>query len=65
MAWLADNSLSIGWTPIVVATVLGRITIGRGSSIGGNVRLTQDAPPGSVTTQAKARNETFDDGGGI
>ena len=65
MAWLADNSLSIGWTPIVVATGLGRITIGRGSSIGGNMRLTQDAAPESVTTQAKARNESFDDRGGI
>ncbi len=47
------------------ATVLGRVTIGRGSSIGGNVWLTRDAPPGSSITQAKARNETFDDGAGI
>jgi serine O-acetyltransferase len=47
------------------ATVLGRVTIGRGSSIGGNVWLTRDAPPGSNITQAKARNESFDDGGGI
>jgi serine O-acetyltransferase len=47
------------------ATVLGRVTIGRGSSIGGNVWLTRDVPPGSSVTQAKARNETFDDGAGI
>ncbi len=47
------------------ATVLGRVTIGRGSSIGGNVWLTRDVPPGSSVTQAKARNETFDDGSGI
>jgi serine O-acetyltransferase len=47
------------------ATVLGRVTIGRGSSIGGSVWLTRDVPPGSTVTQAKARNETFDDGAGI
>ena len=34
------------------ATVLGRITIGRGSSIGGNVWLTRSVPPGSQITQA-------------
>jgi serine O-acetyltransferase len=45
------------------ATVLGRVTIGKGSSIGGNVWLTRDVPPGSNITQAKARNESFDDGG--
>jgi serine O-acetyltransferase len=38
------------------ATILGRITIGRGSTIGGNVWLTQDVPPNSVVTQATARN---------
>ncbi len=47
------------------ATVLGRVTIGRGSAIGGNVWLTRDVPPGSNVTQAKALNETFDDGAGI
>jgi serine O-acetyltransferase len=47
------------------ATVLGRVTIGKGSSIGGNVWLTRDVPQGSSITQAKARNETFDDGAGI
>ena len=34
------------------ATVLGRITIGRGSRIGGNVWLTHSVPPGSTVTQA-------------
>ncbi|MFT7775895.1 serine O-acetyltransferase EpsC [Roseateles sp.] len=34
------------------ATVLGRVTIGRGSVIGGNVWLTRGVPPGSVVTQA-------------
>ncbi|WP_084518895.1 MULTISPECIES: serine O-acetyltransferase EpsC [unclassified Bradyrhizobium] len=38
------------------ATILGRITIGRGSTIGGNVWLTRDVPPNSVVTQATARN---------
>jgi len=47
------------------ATILGRITIGRGSAIGGNVWLTQSVPPGSNITQAKLRNDVFDDGGGI
>ena len=47
------------------ATILGRITIGKGSSIGGNVWLTRDVTAGSNITQARARNESFDDGGGI
>lgn len=34
------------------ATILGRITIGRGSVIGGNVWLTRSVPPGSNITQA-------------
>jgi serine O-acetyltransferase len=47
------------------ATILGRITIGRGSTIGGNVWLTRSLPAGSIITQAHARSETFSDGGGI
>lgn len=47
------------------ATILGRITIGRGSVIGGNVWLTRSVPPGSTITQAKATNEAFDGGSGI
>ncbi|MFX9135298.1 serine acetyltransferase, partial [Acinetobacter baumannii] len=38
------------------ATILGRITIGRGSVIGGNVWLTQSVPPGSNVTQAQMRS---------
>ncbi len=37
------------------ATILGRITIGRGSTIGGNVWLTQSVPPESNITQAQTR----------
>nr|WP_074745031.1 serine O-acetyltransferase EpsC [Nitrosospira multiformis] len=47
------------------ATILGRITIGRGSTIGGNVWLTRSVPPGSVISQAQTRNEVFDGGAGI
>lgn len=36
------------------ATILGRITIGKGSTIGGNVWLTRGVPPGSHITQAHA-----------
>jgi serine O-acetyltransferase len=38
------------------ATVLGRIAIGRGSTIGGNVWLTHPVPPGSHITQAQTRS---------
>jgi serine O-acetyltransferase len=47
------------------ATILGRITIGQGSSIGGNVWLTRSVPPHSTIVQAHARSETFDNGAGI
>ncbi len=39
------------------ATILGRITIGRGSSIGGNVWLTKSVPPHSHITQASLQHE--------
>ncbi|MNC15072.1 serine O-acetyltransferase [Pseudomonas linyingensis] len=39
------------------ATILGRITIGAGSSIGGNVWLTRSVPPGSNVTQANVQNQ--------
>jgi serine O-acetyltransferase len=39
------------------ATILGRITIGKGSSIGGNVWLTHSTPANSVITQASSLNE--------
>ena len=35
------------------ATILGRVVIGKGSSIGGNVWLTHSVPPGSHITQAQ------------
>ncbi len=38
------------------ATVLGRITIGRGSVIGGSVWLTKSVPPDSHITQAQAQS---------
>jgi serine O-acetyltransferase len=36
------------------ATVLGRVTIGAGSTIGGNVWLTHSVPPGSNISQAQS-----------
>ncbi|MEI9851896.1 MAG: serine O-acetyltransferase EpsC [Sphingomonas sp.] len=36
------------------ASLLGRITIGRGSTIGGNVWLTESVPPGSHISQARS-----------
>jgi serine O-acetyltransferase len=47
------------------ATILGRITIGRGSTIGGNVWLTRSVPPKSHVTQVQAKSEVFEDGSGI
>jgi serine O-acetyltransferase len=47
------------------ATILGRITIGKGSSIGGNVWLTRDVPPGSRVTQAEVLDERHTHGSGI
>jgi serine O-acetyltransferase len=38
------------------ATVLGRITLGRGAVIGGNVWLTHDVPPGGRVTQAQSQS---------
>ncbi|WP_277052130.1 serine O-acetyltransferase EpsC [Zestomonas thermotolerans] len=39
------------------ATILGRITIGAGSTIGGNVWITRSVPPGSSVTQASLQQE--------
>jgi serine O-acetyltransferase len=47
------------------ATILGRITIGRESVIGGNVWLTRSVPPGSRVTQGIARYDSFNSGSGI
>ncbi|QDQ81229.1 serine O-acetyltransferase EpsC [Paraburkholderia megapolitana] len=46
------------------ATILGRVTLGRGAVIGGNVWLTQDVAPGSHVTQAVSRNEATSAGVG-
>lgn len=40
------------------ATVLGRVTIGRGATIGGNVWVTHDVKPGAHITQAVSRHES-------
>jgi serine O-acetyltransferase len=47
------------------ATVLGRITVGRGSIIGGNVWLTHSVPPNSRVAQAAPQQGGFTDGAGI
>jgi serine O-acetyltransferase len=47
------------------ATILGRISIGRGSTIGGNVWLTRSVPPGSQVSQAQPRHQSFQNGSGI
>ena len=47
------------------ATILGRVTIGRGSIIGGNVWLTRGVPAGSRISQGRPRTQAFENGGGI
>jgi serine O-acetyltransferase len=48
------------------ATVLGRITVGRGAVIGGNVWLTHDVAPGAHVAQAASREDGFgSQGGGV
>ena len=39
------------------ATILGRITIGKGSTIGGNVWLTRSVPPDSNVNQANLQHD--------
>ncbi len=46
------------------ATILGRITIGRGAVIGGNVWVTDDVPPGGRVLQRNA-DFLYDGGAGI
>jgi len=38
------------------ATILGRVTLGAGATIGGNVWITDDVPPGASVTQASLQN---------
>ncbi len=47
------------------ATILGRVTIGRGAEIGGNVWLTHDVPPGARIVQGKPEEILFSGGLGI
>ena len=47
------------------ASILGRITIGKGAVIGGNVWVTSDVAPGAKVLQMKHRDNYFLDGGGI
>jgi serine O-acetyltransferase len=45
------------------ATILGRVTIGKGAVIGGNVWLTESVPPGSIIHQAFAEREAAESSG--
>jgi len=47
------------------SSILGRITIGKGTIIGGNIWLTHSVPPNSRITQTKAVEDRFVDGLGI
>jgi serine O-acetyltransferase len=47
------------------ATILGRITIGEGSVIGGNIWVTESVPSRSKVLQAKDLFQVFDEGSGI
>ena len=47
------------------ATILGRVTIGAGSVVGGNVWLTRGVPPRSMISNKQPRAGVFIDGGGI
>lgn len=40
------------------ATILGRVTIGKGSVIGGGVWLTHSVPPGTMLSQARERSDS-------
>lgn len=47
------------------ATILGRVTIGKGSVIGGNVWVTKNLPPNSRVVQKRAKDLPYIDGAGI
>ena len=67
------NMLNIPRHPIIEdyvtvysnASILGRITIGHHSIVGGNIWVTQDVPPHSRLQQSKAVDAPFDGGLGI
>ena len=47
------------------SSILGRITIGHNSVVGGNIWLTHSIPPFSKILQSKAIDASFTDGLGI
>jgi serine O-acetyltransferase len=47
------------------ATILGRVTIGKNSVIGGNVWLTRSLPPNSKVIQDRPRENSYSNGSGI
>ncbi len=47
------------------ATILGRITVGKNSIIGGNVWVTRNVPENSRLVQSKPKESSFTDGAGI
>jgi serine O-acetyltransferase len=47
------------------ATILGRVTIGQGAVIGGNVWVTEDVPAGARVVQARASEQVLMGGAGI
>ena len=57
--------LEDGVTVYSNASILGRVTIGRDSVIGGNVWLTRSVPEKSRILQGKTQDSAFSDGAGI
>ena len=47
------------------ATILGRITIGKNTIIGGNIWVTENVPPNSKILQNKEWINVFENGAGI
>ena len=47
--------LEDGVTVYAGATILGRVTVGRGAVIGGNVWITADVPAGARISQERSR----------
>jgi len=46
------------------ATILGRVTVGEGAEIGGNVWLTRDVPANARVTQARVQHNVVEEGAG-
>ena len=57
--------LEDGVTVYSNASILGRVTIGKDSVIGGNVWLTRSVPEKSRILQGKTQDFAFSDGAGI